>query len=246
MPNRNDPKDTQTAQAYELDLQIRRQPDDLTCGPTCLYSVYRYHNEAFDLENVIREVSMIPSGGTIAAHLGIHALKNHYKAKIWSFNLNIFDPSWFELPKDDLIAKLKAQNQIKRSKRLRSASNAYIDYMERGGKVCFEDLTPGLLKKFLKRGLPIIVGLSATYLYRCKREIPATTEHHDLKGVPSGHFVVLTGISADGTKVRVSDPYHPNPYAQQSDYTVAIEHLVCSILLGVVTYDANLLIIEKE
>lgn len=230
---------------YEVDLTIKRQPDDLTCGPTCLHSVYRYYKDQQPFEDVINEVSMIPTGGTLASHLGIHALKKGYKAQIWSFNLNIFDPTWFRLPAGELIEKLDAQNKIKRSRRLRAAGQSYIEFLQLGGQLCFDDLTPDLLQHFLKKKLPIIVGLSATYLYRCKREIPSTTDFHDLKGVPSGHFVILTGISRDGRAVKISDPYHPNPYSDVHTYPVAIQHLVCAILLGVVTYDANLLIIEK-
>lgn len=239
MPNHID-------ELYEIDLTVKRQPDEVTCGPTCLHSIYRYYNEKIELESVINEVSMNPSGGTLAAHLGVHALKKGYKAEIWNFNLNIFDPSWFQLASPELMEKLALQNKLKRSKRLRAAANAYIDFLKLGGKVNFEDLTPKLLQSFLMRRAPIIVGLSATYLYRCKREIPATTNFDDLRGVPSGHFVILTGITKDGKAVRISDPYHPNPYAESNNYPIAIEHLICSILLGVVTYDATLLLIEKK
>ena len=45
--------------------------------------------------------------------------------------------------------------------------------------------------------------------------------------------------------MRVADPYQPNP-AKERYYEVGINRLICSILLGVLTYDANLLVISPQ
>ena len=58
-----------------LDLEIELQPDDATCGPTCLQAVYRYYGDLESLEDVIAEVPQLETGGTLAANLAIHALK---------------------------------------------------------------------------------------------------------------------------------------------------------------------------
>jgi hypothetical protein len=44
----------------------------------------------------------------------------------------------------------------------------------------------------------------------------------------------------------VADPLQDNPRFGQQYYNVNIERLVASILLGIVTYDANLLILEPR
>ena len=44
-----------------------------------------------------------------------------------------------------------------------------MTFLERGGRIRYEDLSRGLLRRFLKRRLPILTGLSSTYLYRSVR-----------------------------------------------------------------------------
>ena len=34
-------------------LEILAQPDDATCGPTCLHAVYRHFGDALPLDSVI-------------------------------------------------------------------------------------------------------------------------------------------------------------------------------------------------
>jgi hypothetical protein len=75
--------------------------------------------------------------------------------------------------------------------KLKSAARAYVEYLALGGVIKFEDLTSELLRRHLKRGIPILTGLSSTFLYRSAREIPGTNEADDVRGHPAGHFVVL-------------------------------------------------------
>ena len=93
---------------------------------------------------------------------------------------------------------------------------------------------------------PILAGLSATYLYRSVREYGPTCERDDVRGVPVGHFVILCGYRNDGNEVLVTDPLHPNPMAPERKYWVEVDRLVNAILLGIVTYDANLLLIAPR
>jgi hypothetical protein len=61
-----------------------------------------------------------------------------------------------------------------------------------------------------------------------------------------GHFVVLTGYLQDKREVLVADPYKSNPLASTRYYAVKIHRLIGAILLGIMTYDANLLVIEPK
>jgi ABC-type bacteriocin/lantibiotic exporter with double-glycine peptidase domain len=87
MPNR---------QALFLNFDIKAQPDEVTCGPTCLHALYQYYRDEIGLKEVIAEVKSLKSGGTLAVMLGNHALKRGYKASLYTYNLNTFDPSWFK------------------------------------------------------------------------------------------------------------------------------------------------------
>ena len=68
------------------------------------------------------------------------------------------------------MAKLKQRRRLVKSKRLRRAISAYVEYLKMGGKVRFAELETGLLVSLLARGRPILTGLSATYLYGTARE----------------------------------------------------------------------------
>jgi Peptidase_C39 like family len=227
-----------------LELDILRQPDNVTCGPTCLHAVYRYYRDEMPLEAVIRETPQLEEGGTLAVLLGRHALARGYKAKIYTYNLAVFDPTWFRGDDPPLVEKLYAQMEAKESLRLHLASRAYIDFLNEGGEILMEDLTSGLLRRFLKRGVPVLAGLSSTFLYGSAREIGPTCEPDDVRGAPTGHFVVLSGYDKKQRRVLVADPYLPNPGGHAHYYQVPLARLVCAIMLGVLTYDANLLIIE--
>jgi hypothetical protein len=78
------------------------------------------------------------------------------------------------------------------------------------------------------------------------REYGAQDIEDDIRGEPTGHFVVLCEYDHVTREVLVADPLSPNPIAPQPIYPVAIERVVCAILLGIVTYDANLLIIRPR
>jgi hypothetical protein len=69
----------------------------------------------------------------------------------------------------------------------------------------------------------------------------------DIGGVSSGHFVILYGYDRTARQAMIADPYLPNPFQANSHYyRVTFQRLINSIMLGMITYDANLLVIEKE
>lgn len=229
-----------------LDFKIERQPNDETCGPTCLQAVYRYHGDLIPLDRIIAEVPKLENGGTLAVLLGKHALARGYRASLLTYNLKVFDPTWFELPRDQLVAKLRAHRAVEKSTRVRKATKAYLDFVVAGGDVHMTDLTAQVIREPLQRGVPVLAGLSATYLYRTARELGSPLRYDDLHGEPQGHFVVLCGYSAfDGT-VLVADPQRPNPLSASHIYAVGMDRLVCAIMLGIITFDANLLVLTPS
>jgi hypothetical protein len=230
-----------------LNFRILPQPTETTCGPTCLHAVYRYYGDRISLSKTIKEIPHLEDGGTLAVMLGCHALKRGYKARIYTYNLHMFDPTWFLHPEIDLSTFIAAQKKAKKKKKkLQFASDAYLEFLELGGHILFEDLKPQLIRRYIERDTPILTGLSATYLYRAAREIGETNEYNSIAGEPSGHFVVLSGYDKRGRSLQVSDPFHLNPFAGSNYYWVDIQRVISSILLGILTYDANLLIIEPR
>ncbi|MCA9519953.1 MAG: hypothetical protein KC609_03230, partial [Myxococcales bacterium] len=199
-------------------------------------------------DDVIAEVRTLRAGGTLEVLLANHALRRGYRALVYTFNLQVFDPTWFGEPPVDLRAKLIARQKVKRSRKMHAAIQSYLRFLELGGTLEFGSPNERLISNYLLAGLPILTGLSGTYLYQCKRERdldPLRCVDDDIGGDPQGHFVVLCGYDAASREVEIADPYRENPVARLHHYSVGIERLLHSILLGILTYDANLLVIDR-
>jgi len=57
---------------------------------------------------------------------------------------------------------------------------------------------------------------------------------------------VLCGYDPPSRGVLVADPLMPNPMGPGQHYVLGVDRVLCAILLGTLTYDANLLIIEPR
>lgn len=238
-----------------LPFEIQRQPTDETCGPTCLHGVYRYWGLGLGLDEVVRSVRSLQHDGagrgTIAVNLGVDALRRGFQATLYTFNLTVFDPTWFDgngrlKPGIEDRLAMQAEAKANGEPRFLAATKAYLDFVRLGGEIRLEDLTSGLISRHIRAGRPVLTGLSATYLYRASREYGPKDDEDDIRGEPQGHFVILHGYEAAQRTVHVADPLEDNPAFLSRNYTVPMSRIVPSILLGVLTYDANLLILEPE
>lgn len=225
---------------------INPQPDDTTCGPTCLHAIYEYYKDSITLDQVIQEIPQFKEGGTLSVLLGIHALRRGYKATLYNYNLQVFDPTWFLLSQQELGERLEAQLPYRTDPKLRYSIQCHKEFIDLGGTILFEDLNHKLIREILKKDIPILTGLSATYLYRSAREYGPKSDYDDLRGIPAGHFVVLCGYNKETRLIQVADPLYPNPLTEHHHYVVSQDRLICSILLGILTYDANLLFIQPK
>lgn len=229
-----------------LHVEILPQPDPLTCGPTALHAVYRYYGDDIPLDRVMSQIPMLEDGGTLAPVLACHALGRGYRAIIYTYDLQLFDPTWFPPGKADIRERLTAQMRVKTDPKLHITSRAYRDFLGLGGELRYEDLTSNLMRKYLVRSMPVITGLSATYLYGSTREFGPDSDYDDVRGESAGHFVVLCGYHRENRTVFVADPIQVNPAGKGPHYEVGINRVLCAILLGVLTYDGNLLILTPR
>ncbi|CAL94363.1 hypothetical protein [Azoarcus olearius] len=231
--------------ALHLPLHMLPQPTETTCGPTCLQSVYRYWGSDVALEDVIGRTRALEHGGTFAVFLACDALTHGFEATIYTYNLTVFDPTWFRR-RLDIAERLRAQLAVKDDPRIAHVTEGYLEFLRLGGKLRFTDLSPPLIRGMLRRRHPIITGLSSTFLYRVAREYGPTDIVDDLRGTPSGHFVVLAGYDRGERKLLVADPYGPHPYGGTRDYWIRMDRVFNAILLGIVTHDANLLVLAPR
>lgn len=231
--------------SHELPVPQFLQPDDVTCGPTCLRKVYDFYGIPAEWEEILGDIDRNDDGGTLAVFLGIAAIRRGLRARIFAYDMRIFDPSWFSLPMDLLAEKVHARFPYLPTAKALHAARAYLDFLQAGGEVCFDELTPALLKRILDRDHPILAGLSATYLYRMPRERHDPTTNalidDDVRGQATGHFIVVCGYEHWGREFVLRDPSEHTPLAPDGRLVVNAERLTNAILLGDLTYDAVLL-----
>lgn len=226
-----------------LPVRLLPQPDEITCGPTCLHAIYHYWGDEESLQAVIARTRKFELGGTFAVSLACDALLKGYQAIIYTYNLLVFDPTWFSAGVD-IAERLEQQAKTKNDLRLQHVTEGYLDYLRLGGRLRLTDLSRPLIRGLLRRNLPILTGVSSTYLYRTAREYGPNDVPDDVRGLPAGHFVLICGYDWKSRTVLVADPYGRHPYGSSREYWINIDRAVGAILLGVLTHDANLLVIR--
>lgn len=233
----------------KIEFNMIAQPTKTSCGPTCLHAVYNFWGDKITIDEVLEEVKQFEDGGgTLAVILGSHALHRGYQVRLYSYNLNVFDPTWAHLPSSQLLIKLREQQKYKLGDaKFTTAVQAYISFLEHGGELRFDELSPELIRTYFEKGVPVLTGLSATYLYKSEREHPISNEYDDVRGSPVGHFVILHGHNPSTDEIYVADPEFPNPMVgEKLYYKIKTPRLMASIFLGVVTFDGNLLVITPK
>lgn len=229
-----------------LGFVIQEQPTHTSCGPTCLHGIYSFFEDHIKLSKVIKEISDFEEGGgTLGVVLANHALKRGYDVTVYTYNINIFDPTWFQSDQQEIIDSLaKRRDRWSADHKEVFAINSYIKFLERGGKIRMETLSKNLIRSILSEKVPIITGLSSTWLYQAPREDQVKNIDDPIHGDPSGHFVIIEGISR--THASICDPYRFNPISSTNYYKVTFDRLFNSILLGISSRDGNLIVIRKK
>jgi hypothetical protein len=165
--------------------------------------MYSYWGKTEPLQGVIERTRTLESGvGTFAVFLGCDALVNGFGATIYTYNLTVFDPTWFAAGVD-ITERLQKQWHLKPDSRPRHATQGYLEFLRLGGRLRLTDLSQPLIHGLLRRQLPILTGLSSTFLYRAPREYGPGDTPDDLRGFPAGHFVVIADYDREQRQVLV-------------------------------------------
>jgi hypothetical protein len=205
-----------------------------------LAGVYEYWGHEADLEAITsRMVEVEPGGGTLAVTLACDAIRNSLSAVVYTCNMGVFDPTWFRTGDSGVEQSLREQLATKGGERLRQQTEAYLEYLRLGGELVFADLNQELVRECLCRGLPIIAGISSTYL-NLEERTTTDGQDDDVRGEPAGHFVVLAGYR--DSAILIADP--GGTEAKSRQYWCDSERVIAAVLLGVITHDANLLVLQ--
>jgi hypothetical protein len=230
----------------ELPVETLPQPDETTCGPTCLHAVYAYWDDPEPLHAVVKRMRRLDSGGTYAVFLGCDALRKGYKARIYTYNLTVFDPSWFGSARIDIRERLARQQRLKPDPRIYNATEGYLEFLELGGRIRFANPLAVAHRAGAAPALSAADGTLLDVSVPAASRVRSDDRPDDIQGVPQGHFVVIAGWQPDRRRVLVVDPYQPHRYGPALRYWLGIDRVVAAILLGIVTHDANVLVIYKD
>lgn len=231
-----------------LKFTMHQQPDGVSCGPTCLNAIYQYWGNQGELQHIRHEIDYTETGGTLAVLLGKHALKQGFKAKLQSVNIEIVDPTWFACERDILMGKLLTQLAHTSDLKKRKTTQAYFDFLELGGEIQFFNLTFEFIQQAIEQGVPILSGVCATWLYQNMRDYTDGDNrvvYDEWLGKPTGHFVVIYGYEPQKQLLYIADPYLPHPLSNSHHYTISFSHWLHAHLLGIMSHDAELLMIKK-
>lgn len=125
-----------------IDFKINSQPNDESCGPTCLHAIYQHYGLDISYEEVASQVESFLSGGTIAPMLGKHALQLGFKVTLYVNNLHLYDPTWFNSDgssnTDVLREMLMQQMRYKRNQYLARGTHAILDFLTLGALSIFD------------------------------------------------------------------------------------------------------------
>ncbi len=220
----------------KLHFTVPQQPDDESCGITCLQAVYEHYGFETSAEALQHQVvHWRKTGGTVGVNLGRHALAHGFSAEIYTYNIKVFDPTWRDLPRDEIRAKLKLRQRRIRSSRQKKEIGFYLDFIKHGGVVRFDDLDEALFRRLFASKQPVICGLSATYLYQSIRELPNNQEN-DVIGNPVGHFVVVSAYDAEKHEVQIHDPLRQHPLSATGTYSLPLPEIQQRGDAGILTY----------
>ena len=222
-------------------FSVPAQPDAESCGLACLKGVYESFGAPCSWSDLRCTVRSVPSGGTIAQYLGLHAIDQGCSAEILTVDVRLYDPTWFERELKDLGRILVLAAGDATNPKIREALIATRRFLDRSGIVRFGELTRQKLLDYLNDSWALIAGISVTFLERQRRE--GATESHPERGVPVGHFVVVRQFDVDTDMITLLDPL--NRGAHGKTVQISFDRFLHAWLLGALTRDATLLAIRR-
>ncbi|ETO93918.1 C39 family peptidase [Legionella oakridgensis] len=143
--------------------------------------------------------------------------------------------------------KLYEQLNHASHQKMHLTTQAYLQFLDLGGRIHFSEMNFDLIRQQVDQNTPLISGLSATYLYQTMRDYTNKEDrvvYDEWLGAPSGHFVVIRGYEANPNTLHIADPYSPHPLSREHYYSISFSHWLHAFLLGIMTYDAELLVIK--
>ena len=230
----------------DLGVQIERQPDYTTCGPTALHAMYSYYGDPIDLKTVIAETPKLPGGGHAQRAPRGACVVPRLRGRNVGLQRAAHGPDL--VPEADGLAREAAR--ARRGEKSHEGSALRARARERRA-----------LSRPRRRAA---LGRSHAGADReDPRRRPAAPDRHqrhvslsvrprnrdgpdDVRGDAFGHFIVLAGYRSSDQSVAIADPLLDNPAYGTKYYRVNVYRLIGAIFLGVGSDDGNLLMLRPK
>lgn len=205
----------------------KRTKSSGSCGPSSVQQILAYYRISKSLEDILKEMELFDDVGiSFDGQLGEYLLNLGFKVMIYTRDTKLFDPTWFNLSRNNLIRKLKYKLSLIKQKFKRYQFRGFINFLKKSGKIKFEIITTNLFKKYINKGIPIMVGVDDSLLYRKKRCSKAFYDD-DINGKVWGHELVISGYK--NNKFQITDPFDLNPFSKNGKYFVSEDELIANI-----------------
>ncbi len=136
-----------------------------------LATVLRHHGKATDLSRMMGETGAARLPEQLPAEVAIAGLRREMDARLYTWNLDLFDPLWFaEGLTDGIINELEwCEDEPVAA----SILERYLAVLELGGTIDCTDPTPAMLLQHTGRGLMPIAWTHGDYLSMTHRGLHA-------------------------------------------------------------------------
>ncbi|MBD3280341.1 hypothetical protein GF389_02360 [Candidatus Dojkabacteria bacterium] len=199
------------------------------CGPLCLVNIFENLGDKALVEDIMEDLGVTENEITYLPQLALYAHKNNLKIKYLQSNPREISPNWKGLESDKYLETLKKfQEEMDKESIWKKNLKFLIEYIEAGGEIEVDDLSREKISQYLAEGYVVLAAVEQTWLWG-KRKVKGKIEYDDLKGKPSGHFVVI--YKEDGDDFLVSDPYPTGLEGKEGLYRVSKDTMLVSILV---------------
>jgi len=226
---------------FHIPLEPVCQPDECSCGLSCLKMVLACHGRSFFHDDLNELTPPNPDIGLYDSHLGLAAIQLGFAATIYTYNYRIFHPIWNRLSRKDLMGKLATRQMCAMTPQQALAAELYIEFLRAGGELLFYPLSRELILAHFNRDLPLIAALDMSFLYDCMAFYDEFSEHR------ATHFVVLHGYNPEDNTFFISDPWYSIPLPNKNgQYYIDADRVINAIFLGQERNDSAIIVIQKK
>lgn len=234
----------------KLDVKKIEQEDN-ECGPAAAAQVLNYFGIEPNMRDIVEKCSNSFKFRDWDYQIALYLLNQGLSITINTFHSFTIDPSWFNLPMDQLSKKLVQVLKFLYSNSPRLKTKDYtawhnidveiseiesaLRFINKGGLITFSPISFELIKKQLDDGNPIICAYDAILLHGMKRGFRGKPD--DIGGVPLGHMAVISGY--ENRDFYLVDPSYW--YRKEEVYKVSSDRLINTILIR----DPNIIICSR-